>query len=324
MKNIAIISCYADSPYKKSILLDYIRQFKKLSNTDILLVSHIPLPEHILNEINYFIYDSDNFLLPLQNTPVSWFVYNKLKINILSCRHGFAFMKNVNNALKFVKSLGYDKFIFSDYDNILNDEDLFKISNIPQLLDQHGKKMFVFKNYNRSSPGGYSYESKFFAGDVNYFVDAVPLPVSYDDWLNIEPYKSSSNIVEEILVSLFNKFENELYIIEDNINSYFSKSQIDIFHHFNKKYSLIYNLNDKFKPLFFYITSEDGEFELIVNNQTIFKVECNKSNWLLHFIDINEIDTEIVFKYNNEILFDRIVNINTIENLKSIAYVQTV
>ncbi len=87
---------------------------------------------------------------------------------------------------------------------------------------------------------------------------------------------------------------------------------------------MIYNLNDKFKPLFFYITSEDGEFELIVNNQTIFKVECNKSNWLLHFIDINEIDTEIVFKYNNEILFDRIVNINTIENLKSIAYVQTV
>lgn len=323
-KNVIIISCYADSLYKKSILLDYIKQFKKLSTFDILLVSHIPLPENIIREVNYFIYDADNFLLPIEKTPVSWFVLNNLKIDILSCRHGYAFIKNVHNALKFVKNLRYDNFIFSDYDNILSEEDLLKINNIPQILNQHNKKLFVFKNYNNSSKYGYSYESKFFAGEVNYFVDNVSLPASYEDWTNLEPYKSSTNIVEEIFVTLFNNFEDKLYLIEENINSYFSKSQIDIFHHFNKKYSLIYNKNDKSKPLFFYITSEDGEFELIINDQSMFKTKYNKSSWLLHFIDINEDDSTIVFKCNGEILFDKVININTVEELRSVAVVQRI
>ena len=50
----------------------------------------------------------------------------------------------------------------------------------------------------------YCYESKFFGGDVNYFVDNVPLPNNYDYWTNIEPYKSCGNVVEDILVTLLN------------------------------------------------------------------------------------------------------------------------
>ena len=38
MKNIIIISSYADTDSKKSILFDYIKQLKKLSSFDIMLV----------------------------------------------------------------------------------------------------------------------------------------------------------------------------------------------------------------------------------------------------------------------------------------------
>ena len=324
MKNIIIISSYADTDSKKSILFDYIKQLKKLSSFDIMLVSHISVPENILNCVNYFIYDSDNFLLPIEKTPVTWIVYNNIKINILSCRHGYAFIKSVHNGLTFAKSLGYDNFIFSDYDNILGDEDISKIENIPTLLKEHAKKVFIFKDYNGSTSRGYSYESKFFAGEVSYFVDNVPLPNSYEQWINIDPYKSSTNVVEDILVSLLNKFEEQLYIVECVVNNYFSNSQFDVCHHYDYKYSVIYNLNDKSKPIFFCITPSDGNFELIINNISVLNINCNKGHWLLYYIDVNEQDTELMFKRNNETIIKRSFNINSIEDIKKFAVMHTI
>jgi len=324
MKNVFIISCYVNTEEKKKVLINYINKIKKMSEYDILLVSHIPMSEDIVKLVNYFIYDSDNFLLPIEKTPITWIVYNNLKINILSCRHGYAFIKNVHNALTFAKSLGYNNFIFSDYDNILGDEDINKIENIPNLLNENNKKVFVFKDYNVSTPRGYSYESKFFAGDLNYFIDNVPLPNSYDQWVNKDPYKSSTNVVEDILVSLLNKFEDKLYLIEDKVNDYFSNSKFDVFHHYDYKYSVIYNLNDKSKPIFFCITPSDGNFELLLNDVSVLNITCDKGYWLLHYLDIDEQDTELIFKRNGETIIKRSFNINTIEDIKQFAVVHTV
>ncbi len=324
MKNIYIISCHVNTEEKKNVLIDYINQIKKMAGFDILLVSHIPISEDILKLVNFFIYDSDNFLLPIENTPITWFAIGNLKINILSCRHGYAFIKNVHNALKFVKVMDYDNFVFSDYDNILNDGDISIIEGIPQLLIENNKKMFVFKDYNPSTPRGYSYESKFFAGEVNYFVDNVELPNSYEKWCNTEPFCSSSNVVEDILVLLWNKFEDQLYLVEKKVNEYFSKSNFDVFHHYDYKYSLVYNLDDKSKPLFFCITPDVGTFELLVNDKSLFNINCNKHQWLLHHVDVGENDTKVVFKRNGDILLNTIINSNTLKDLKDIAFVHSI
>ena len=57
-------------------------------------------------------------------------------------------------------------------ENLPLDDNIIKIENIPNLLKEHNKKVFIFKDYNGKS-GGYAYESKFFAGDVNYFIDPI-------------------------------------------------------------------------------------------------------------------------------------------------------
>jgi len=324
MKTLYIISCYANTEEKKLVLKNYINQIKKISTFDILLVSHIPISEDLISLVNYYIYDSDNFLLPLENTPVTWIVYGNIKIDILSCRHGYAVMKNIHNSVMFARFMEYDNFIFSDYDNILGDEDIDKISNIPNLLKENDKKIFVFKDYNVSTSRGYSYESKFFAGDVNYFVTNVTMPNSYQKWLITEPYKSSSNVLEDILVLLLNKLDDRLYKVEQKINEYFSHSQFDVFHHYDYVHSVIYNSNDKSKPLFFCITPEDGVFELLINNESAFNISCNKQHTLLHFFDVNELDTELVFKLNGRILFKRIVNSRILEDIKKVAVVSTI
>ena len=319
MKNLYIISCYVNTEQKKLVLINYINQIKKISSFDILLVSHIPMPEDVLNLVNYSIYDSDNFLFPIDKTPSVFFIYANLKINILSCRHGYAFMKNLHNALAFAKAMSYNNFIFSDYDGILGDSDLTKLENIPSLLKEHDKKIFMFKHYNKISTLGYYYESKFFAGDVNCFVDNVSLPNSYD-WLNNEPYKTSGNVVEDILVTLLNKVENQLYLIDYDISEYFPNSKFDVFHHYDYKYSVIYNLDDNHKPIFFCVTPDEGCFELCLNKNVLFNVNCKKAHWLLYILDIDHTDSEITFSRNGEILLNRIINIDSVNDTKDIAF----
>lgn len=320
MKNLYIISCYANTEQKKSVLINYINQVKKLINFDILLVSHIPVSEDILNLTDYFIYDSDNFLFPIDRSPSTFFILGNIKINILSCRHGYAFMKNVHNALRFAKSMSYDSFIFSDYDCILGNEDLIKLEQIPFILKENEKKVFMFKHYNKVSSLGYYYESKFFAGDVNYFIDNISLPNSYDYWNNIEPYKSSGNVVEDILVSLLNKFEDKLYLIEDDISKYFLSSSFDIFHHYDYKYSPIYNLDDKYKPIFFCISPEEGTFELCMNDNTLFNINCKKGQWLLYVLNVDCEDFTLQFLRNGKVLINKAINIDSLEDTKDVAF----
>lgn len=323
MKNIVIISSHANTDEKKLILSNYIDQLKKLYNFDILLTSHIPVPEEVVNKVNYFIYDSDNFQIPLEKCPTIWFATDHLQIHIFSYRHGYAFVKNLHNAIKLVSSLGYDNFIFSDYDNILNDNDISIFQNIPELLKESDKKLFVFRSYKSHYTHGYWYECKFFAADTKYFNENVFLPNSYEQWSTIEPYKSSSNIVEELFVLLFKSFEDRLYIIDKTLNEYFSSSSFDVCYHFKYKYPLIYNLTNKSKPLFFCVIDTEDNYELIVNNQSVINQRFSKSAWCMYFIDINENDTEIIFKQNNEILLNQTININTIESIKQFANVTT-
>lgn len=324
MKNLIIISCYVNTDEKKSVLINYINQLKKLSNFDIMLVSHIPMSESIINLVNYFIYDSDNFLFPIENTPVVWFRIGDIEIKMTTCRHGYAFLKNVHNALNFAKSLKYNNFIFSDYDNILNDVDLDKIQQIPVLLKNNDKKLFFFKDYNSPNQLGYAYESKFFAGDVNFFIDNFPIPISYEEWSTTEPFRSSSNIVEDLLANVFKPLEDKVYTITDKVNEYFSNSDFDVFHHFDYKNTFVYNLQNPSRPLFFCITPHAGEYELILNNNTAFKNYYNKADWLLHFIDVDENDTELIFKRNNEVVIKRTINIKTFDDIKEISSVRIV
>ena len=125
MKNIIIINSYANTEEKVNLLLNYVKQVKK-TNYDILLTSHLPLPPNIVALVNYYIYDKENFLLPKERSPVTWYADYEEYISLYCSRHGYAIIKNVYNALHFAKSLGYTDFIFSEYDNILSDRGVDK------------------------------------------------------------------------------------------------------------------------------------------------------------------------------------------------------
>jgi hypothetical protein len=87
MKNIVIINSYANTEEKVNLLLNYVKQVKK-TNCDILLTSHLPLPQNIVTLVNYYIYDKENFLLPKERSPATWYADHEEYISLYLSNKG--------------------------------------------------------------------------------------------------------------------------------------------------------------------------------------------------------------------------------------------
>jgi hypothetical protein len=318
MKNIVIINSYANSEEKVNLLLNYVKQVKK-TNVDILLTSHLPLPQNIVELANYYIYDKENFLLPKERSPATWYADHEEYISLYCSRHGYAIIKNVYSALHFAKSLGYTDFIFSEYDNILSDNGVYKFQSIFDVLQKTEKKIFVFRlNEQRYNKYNIVYQTNFFAGNIDYFIKNITLVKSYEEWCTIMPYATTSEMIETLFVGMMQPIVDKVHEELTLMNSYFEDSKFDEFHIFDYAYPIIYNLENKNKPVFF-ILSTGGYYELNINNQLVVSRYYNKGEILKYKFDIDESDTVVELKCDGKTVVSKTVNIYSIENYKDLA-----
>ena len=318
MKNIIIINSYANTEEKVNLLLNYVKQVKK-TNYDILLTSHLPLPPNIVALVNYYIYDKENFLLPKERSPVTWYADYEEYISLYCSRHGYAIIKNVYNALHFAKSLGYTDFIFSEYDNILSDRGVDKFQSIYDILQKTDKKIFMFKIENQLyNHYNIVYQTNFFAGNIEYFLNNITLVKSYDEWCTVMPYATTNEMIETLFVGMMQPIVDKVHEELTPLNLYFEDSRFDEVHIFDYAYPIVYNLENKNKPVFF-ILSVGGYYELNINNQLVVSKHYNKGEILKYKFDIDESDTIVELKCDDKIVVSKTVNTHSIEGYKDLA-----
>ena len=318
MKNIVIINSYANTEEKVNLLLNYVKQVKK-TNCDILLTSHLPLPQNIVTLVNYYIYDKENFLLPKERSPATWYADHVEYISLYCSRHGYAIIKNVYNALHFAKSLGYTDFIFSEYDNILSDRGVDKFQSIYDILQKTDKKIFMFKIENQLY-NNYNivYHTNFFAGNIEYFLKNITLVKSYDEWCTVMPYATTNEMIETLFVGMMQPIVDKVHEELTPLNLYFEDSRFDEFHIYDYAYPIVYNLENKNRPVFF-ILSTGGYYELNINNQLVISKHYNKGEILKYKFDIDESDTVVELKCDDKIVVSKTVNTHSIEDYKDLA-----
>jgi hypothetical protein len=315
MKNIIIINSYANTDEKLNVLFNYILQIKK-SNNHILLTSHLPLPSNIVELVNYYIYDKENLLLPIERSPVVWFADYEEYINLNCSRHAYTIIKNVYNSLNFAKSLGYKNFIFSEGDCVFNNEGVDKLQCIYDILENTNKKLFMFKLENQIyNKHKFLYITNFFAGNIDYFLKNIPLVKSFEEWCNVPPYSNGSEMLESLFVEMIQPLLNETHEETRPINSYFNESEIDVFHTFDNFYQILYNLENKNKPVFFTV-GNGGYYELTINNQLVVSRHYNRGELFKYKFDINENDTIVQLKINDIVVITRSINVSTVEECK--------
>jgi len=131
MKEIVIISSHADSEEKILTLSNCISQINK-QGFDIILSSHIPIPENIVNTVNYFVYDSTN--LPIifgedefDKSYSFYFTNGDYYQSSQAIKyHSYSILRLYTNALAIAWANGYSISHFVNYDYIINEESLLK------------------------------------------------------------------------------------------------------------------------------------------------------------------------------------------------------
>lgn len=138
MKDLFLITTYAPDNSRRNMLRNFVNSINK-TLFDIMVVSHSSIPEDIIDDINYFVYDSENILL----TDIEYkyeMYYSSPNFNVLSTEnrpfnHTLAALKLVTLGLSTARNEGYKKVHCIEYDTELKSDQEF-IDN-SKLLDKY-------------------------------------------------------------------------------------------------------------------------------------------------------------------------------------------
>ena len=134
-----VILSHANSDDKIKTLFRSILSLKR-QGYFVILSSHIPAPDYILNLVDYFVYEKDNPVVEsdeyskLSTTvPIYRFDYSDFKLSYtFDFNHGFAALRLIQNGLNISIQNGYEKTHFVNYDYIIDD---------PKVLEDHSNSL---------------------------------------------------------------------------------------------------------------------------------------------------------------------------------------
>lgn len=288
MKNLVIVNYYINTPQKEELLYNTLLQLNKLGHDVLLVGNSILTSERVLSLCNHHIYTDDNFLLPKENSPYIWYSDGNECVNVHLKGIAYVIVKKLNLALNFAKNLDYDKFLFLEFDNIFHDDELRKVEGIFETLKE--KQAFFCKfGYEENLLG---FETIIFGGDVKFFVENIPLPNSYEKWVNTFPYSGqATNVLERMFPIVFSNHMDQIEFIPMSIRNYFPLSQIDAFS-FSKDIHIIENADIPTYPLLFIVG--DGEnYKVTIDGIVVGDNIIERGLWGKYYFDITNKSTSI-------------------------------
>ena len=294
IRTITIVDCYIHNKNVLDKLELCITNLKKHNHT-ILLVSNTIVPEHILKNVDYFLYNSNNILFEGEYTnsePVTFwknlggFTVNDI-LNTIQ-KHGLPVMVNLFNSLDLSKSLGFTHFQRIEVDDLYTKEGYDYMSTVPLVCFENNKKGVFYFNEGKDVSFHYFYS------EIDYFqqiINRISCEDDYKNYLLNNGFGTDFINVEKYLYHNINKNDNGFLIRKNGeieMNKDFSgtvwnteTTGSNIASKFNGCSTKIYNILGK-------------ESKMILSyNYNNFKSE---RKIIVRFID----DTEEVYYYNLE------------------------
>lgn len=270
MKKILIISTYPNYDFKLDTLDKCIDSLKPL-NYDIMIVSHFPLPTHIQEKVKFYIYDSNNILLPPEYSTFNWLSNASFEIKINQRGHNLAILTNIKNGLTNAKLYGYEFFYFLESDNIFDVNEVEKLEDLRLLMDSNNKKM-IFFNQSWNSNGRYHeiYETLIFGGSTDYFIENYSIPNDVDEYVNLFSKVTTDikNITLELQFFLtLSNFKEEFLIIKKTTSDFFNRSIINKYSISSRFEIVSNNIDDSL--ILFLLNSSPSKITCKINSRTI-------------------------------------------------------
>lgn len=285
MKNLIIVDAYQNNITRQNALRECLTQLKK-SGYDVMLTTNAKeLSADIVGLCNYCIYNDDNTLLPLETSPSCWFADQEDCITISGKAATYVIVKKLALGLSLAKTIGYTNFLFIEYDCIIHDMDLPKITHLFDKLNEKKAVFFHFwdDNFPLSDTNPIGFETLVFAGNVNFFIEKMEFPVTYEQWVASEKYTIGHNALEyKFPVILKNEMHHIELITDKKSPTYFSHSNMDLF---SNRYDvhLIENANSQTEATLLVIGNNDRTV-ISLDGTVKFDSVTPKNEWRkLHF-----------------------------------------
>jgi hypothetical protein len=288
MKNAIIILSHCDTEKKLQVLQDNISKLKKHPNLDIILTSHISLPQEIIDSVNYFVYDKSNPILEWPQRGYHFYqTYQindlELILNCISSDYGWTVFNQILLGGKFINSS-------HDYVYILN-YDLDIDTNVDNIIKSNNNKSYLAKNQNWKKTIYFPslIFSKLTFSQFQYLIENI----SVQDYISSP---SAETYFGEILKSI--DYEVPDFFVKDQID-FFDKKVWDRFNNSpSPEFKCFMSNCDKLQnwklPLFYnssFIYDIKQDIDLIVNDQKL-KISPG-NNYLFETLNI---------KFNNTTL----------------------
>lgn len=288
---IIIILSHCDTKKKKEILIKNISKLKNNFNYDILLTSHIPLPENIINQVDFFVFDKSNPILKWpERAFYHWYELNteegKIRLTYFVDDYGWTPFNQIKKGINTVIDLDYREFIFLNYDLNINNEIIDEINKKPETAFYS-----VIDSYNLTS----------FPSLIFFKIDHSNIKL-FEKLINLNYYLKCSH-AEQMLekISEIINYRKSDIITKDNIDFGEGKNGKLFNNSNNELYSVFFGYdspdNKDLKKYFFYEVKEDlickiNNDEILIEKNTTKLINTNE----LLTIKINNIETPLEFK----------------------------
>ena len=218
IKTITIVDCFIHNENVLNKLGLCVNNLKKYNHT-ILLVSNTIVPEHILKNVDYHLYNSKNILFEGEYTNsepvIFWKNLDSLTthevINTIQ-KHGLPVMVNLFNSLDLCKSLGFTHFQRIEVDDLYSEEGYEYMTTVPVICSNQNKKGMFYFNEGRDVSFHY------FFSEIDYFqqiINRINCEEDYKNYLQTNGYGTDFINVEKYLYDNINRKDCGLLIRKD-------------------------------------------------------------------------------------------------------------
>jgi hypothetical protein len=326
--DIFIVSCYPNTEQKQNLLNDTVLKLKKL-NKHVLIASHYPVPDYIVKNADYYIYDAYNMLdhenRTLEKTGCSFWTSNQYFIaQSTAVHHASALSRIFNISMEFIKILGYKMFTIIESDAEYDLEDLKKFDVYKNNIIVENKSLFFFKTrYTEFNiKDECLYETYCFGGFLEKFLEIFQFPRTFNEWSMLLSENENFFCLEYLLTQKFKNHEKN-FLILGTLRSEFVNSKIDLCTVNDYCSGVYYNTNDKLRPILL-LMNNDGFVKNYIICYLPLTNECVTLNpgcwWYIH-LDIENYNSDVsVQVYNDEDVlvstFSKLVTKENVEELR--------
>ena len=230
-KNAFVVLTYPNTIIKEDITE---KCLESLKGNKIILASHYPVNKTLQDKADHYLYDSYNPLISHDHYNFFWSTIPEGKIELKldklqknsNLNQSLTVLNNIDNSIRFARSIGYDKVICMSYDYIFNDDNLKTIQNLCDRIDNENKHGY-FMSYEEN--GMKLYKSVFFIIKTDFYTkifDTIRTPEEY----NSECAKiGAHNFLENYFHNKLSVYYDKLIIENTNEDKLFNNQNINIF-----------------------------------------------------------------------------------------------